>query len=306
MRRLYGAGPAAPRPATCSSSRWSATRSRRSSRSTTRSGSSSGWRAAVVLHDAVLWPLYASVAVGALSRLRARAARAVAGARARLPRHDHREGRGDLRARVGSWLGRLPGALADRHRRPVRRRRPRCSPRAGAGEPRRAPAVPLGGRRLGRPRPRRLGVGHAPQRGGREPPARRPAAVRGLGDAADPGRRVGGRRGRRRGRRRARGHPPGALAACCCWRSPSGRWRSRWRWRSIDGAGRAQGPARGVDPVPPRGLARRDSPGDFLSHFVERIDLYPTHVRGHPPALLLGLWGLDRIGLGGPGAGGGA
>jgi len=40
-------------------------------------------------------------------------------------------------------------------------------------------------------------------------------------------------------------------------------------------------------------------PGDFLSHFVERIDDYPAHVRAHPPAMVLGLWGLDQIGLGG-------
>jgi hypothetical protein len=42
------------------------------------------------------------------------------------------------------------------------------------------------------------------------------------------------------------------------------------------------------------------APGDFLSHFVERIDLYPSHVRAHPPAMVLGLWYLDRLGLGGP------
>ena len=40
-------------------------------------------------------------------------------------------------------------------------------------------------------------------------------------------------------------------------------------------------------------------PGDFLSNFVERIDDYPAHVRAHPPAMVLGLWGLDQIGLGG-------
>lgn len=44
-----------------------------------------------------------------------------------------------------------------------------------------------------------------------------------------------------------------------------------------------------------------DPPGEFLSHFVERIDLYPAHVRAHPPGFVLGLWGLDRVGLGGPG-----
>ncbi len=40
-------------------------------------------------------------------------------------------------------------------------------------------------------------------------------------------------------------------------------------------------------------------PGEFLAHFVERIDSYPAHVRAHPPAMVLGLWGLERIGLGG-------
>ena len=42
------------------------------------------------------------------------------------------------------------------------------------------------------------------------------------------------------------------------------------------------------------------SPGDFLSHFTERIGGYATHIRGHPPAMALIVWGLARIGLGGP------
>lgn len=41
------------------------------------------------------------------------------------------------------------------------------------------------------------------------------------------------------------------------------------------------------------------SPGAFLAGFTERIDDYPTHVRAHPPAFVLGLWGLDQVGLGG-------
>lgn len=44
-----------------------------------------------------------------------------------------------------------------------------------------------------------------------------------------------------------------------------------------------------------------DDPGVFLGSFTAEIDGYVTHVRSHPPGLLLGLWGLDRIGLGGPG-----
>lgn len=37
----------------------------------------------------------------------------------------------------------------------------------------------------------------------------------------------------------------------------------------------------------------------FLSGFIDALATYPTHVKGHPPGLLLLLWGLDRIGLGG-------
>jgi hypothetical protein len=40
-------------------------------------------------------------------------------------------------------------------------------------------------------------------------------------------------------------------------------------------------------------------PGDFLSNFVAQIDDYPAHVRAHPPGMVLGLWGLDQVGLGG-------
>lgn len=43
------------------------------------------------------------------------------------------------------------------------------------------------------------------------------------------------------------------------------------------------------------------SPGAFLGSFVDRIGEYATHVRGHPPGMLLFLWSMDRIGLGGAG-----
>jgi methylthioxylose transferase len=43
------------------------------------------------------------------------------------------------------------------------------------------------------------------------------------------------------------------------------------------------------------------SPGEFLSTFTERIDDYATHVRSHPPGMVLALWALDAIGLAGPG-----
>jgi methylthioxylose transferase len=42
-----------------------------------------------------------------------------------------------------------------------------------------------------------------------------------------------------------------------------------------------------------------ESPGAFLDGFVQNIDDYPAHVRAHPPGMVLGLWGLDQVGLGG-------
>ncbi len=37
------------------------------------------------------------------------------------------------------------------------------------------------------------------------------------------------------------------------------------------------------------------SPSEFVSGFLENIDRYPTHVRGHPPGAVLAFWGLDRL-----------
>lgn len=42
------------------------------------------------------------------------------------------------------------------------------------------------------------------------------------------------------------------------------------------------------------------SPGDFLTHFTDRIGGYATHIRGHPPGMALIVWGLASLGLGGP------
>jgi methylthioxylose transferase len=42
-------------------------------------------------------------------------------------------------------------------------------------------------------------------------------------------------------------------------------------------------------------------PGDFLSHFTERIDRYNQHVRAHPPGMVLLLWSMDGLGLRGAG-----
>jgi hypothetical protein len=43
------------------------------------------------------------------------------------------------------------------------------------------------------------------------------------------------------------------------------------------------------------------SPGPFLSTFTDRIAGYSIHVQGHPPGMILLLWTLDRLGLGGAG-----
>jgi len=42
-------------------------------------------------------------------------------------------------------------------------------------------------------------------------------------------------------------------------------------------------------------------PVGFLGHFIADLPTYVTHVRAHPPGLLLALFGMDRAGLGGPG-----
>jgi len=41
------------------------------------------------------------------------------------------------------------------------------------------------------------------------------------------------------------------------------------------------------------------APGRFLDGFVTALPGYPTHVKGHPPGMVLLLWLLDRAGLGG-------
>ena len=43
------------------------------------------------------------------------------------------------------------------------------------------------------------------------------------------------------------------------------------------------------------------SPGEFLRTFVDRLPREPTHVKSHPPGMVLVLWGLDHLGLGGSG-----
>ncbi|WP_158276862.1 hypothetical protein [Paraconexibacter algicola] len=46
---------------------------------------------------------------------------------------------------------------------------------------------------------------------------------------------------------------------------------------------------------------RVGSPGGFLRTFTELLPTYPTHVKGHPPGLVLLLAGMDAVGLGGAG-----
>ena len=46
-------------------------------------------------------------------------------------------------------------------------------------------------------------------------------------------------------------------------------------------------------------VTRVESSGSFLAGFVEALPSYPTHVKGHPPGMVLVLWLLDGIGLGG-------
>jgi hypothetical protein len=43
------------------------------------------------------------------------------------------------------------------------------------------------------------------------------------------------------------------------------------------------------------------SPGEFLRSFVEQLPREATHVKSHPPGMVLVLWGLDRLGLAGSG-----
>jgi len=48
-------------------------------------------------------------------------------------------------------------------------------------------------------------------------------------------------------------------------------------------------------------VGRVDAPGVFLESFDDRLDTFSLHVQGHPPGMVLALWGLARVGLGGAG-----
>ncbi len=51
-----------------------------------------------------------------------------------------------------------------------------------------------------------------------------------------------------------------------------------------------------------RTVPKVGNPFTFLSTFTERLPSYNIHTKGHPPGMVLVLWSLDRMGLGGLGA----
>ncbi len=106
------------------------------------------------------------------------------------------------------------------------------------------------------------------------------------------------------------------IAALVVWRGPAIVELLRWRhlvaaamlaaaaWGvglALVDHGVRDGLVRGV--TSPHDLlavsVRITAPGEFLNTFVERIDDYVVHVRGHPPGLVLAMSMLGRIGLGG-------
>lgn len=48
-------------------------------------------------------------------------------------------------------------------------------------------------------------------------------------------------------------------------------------------------------------VPRAAAPAQFLRTFVAQLSSFPTHVKGHPPGMVLVLAALERLGLGGPG-----
>ena len=51
-----------------------------------------------------------------------------------------------------------------------------------------------------------------------------------------------------------------------------------------------------------RTVPKVGNPFSFLSTFTDRLPGYNIHTKGHPPGMVLVLWALDRVGLGGVGA----
>ncbi len=110
--------------------------------------------------------------------------------------------------------------------------------------------------------------------------------------------------------------PGVAVAVGVVWFGPRAVRRLPWRWLLAASFATASawavllalsdGPSALTQPLTSRydylhDLPLVQSPAAFLATFVDRIGSFATHVRGHPPGVLLLLWSLDRAGLAGPG-----
>ncbi len=93
------------------------------------------------------------------------------------------------------------------------------------------------------------------------------------------------------------------LAASLRWRSLLvGGFAATLAW--VVALAMARGPDGLVGPVswPSEYLAGVHfvaTPGGFLAHFTDRIGAYNVHLRGHPPGMVLLLWTMREVGLGG-------
>jgi len=107
------------------------------------------------------------------------------------------------------------------------------------------------------------------------------------------------------------------FAALVVWRGPviaaSARFRMLAWLATVSAAAWAlllaltDGVAGLIEPVSGRSeylhdVGRVGAVGPFLHGFVANIGTYTTHVRAHPPGMLLLLWSLSKAGLPGPGA----
>jgi hypothetical protein len=109
--------------------------------------------------------------------------------------------------------------------------------------------------------------------------------------------------------------PALALAALAMVGGPALAGRLRWRPLLLTALLFAAAWAVALAVIDPGGLTRPlllrgeylhnvddvGSPLPFLRSFTDRLPEYHTHVQGHPPGMLLLLWTLDRVGLGGAG-----
>lgn len=110
---------------------------------------------------------------------------------------------------------------------------------------------------------------------------------------------------------------PGAVGAALVTRLPTASTSLRWSRVLVVGAAAAatwavalalvDGTSGLTRPMELPGhylgdVERVGSPGAFVRSFTDRIDDYGTHVRSHPPGLVLLLWAMRAMGLGGSGA----